>query len=299
MRDRERQHRGWLVALAYFDLLGKPLTVRELRRYLWGVDLDVSVLKKIAKPWELAGGVYGLKPVSSEVREENARRLARYWRWIDGHRRALAWVPFVRLIMVMNGVAQGEVNDESDIDLFVVARKGRVWLCRAWMLALLTILGLRARAGKKAMRFSPEFFVDEEHMNMLGVGSDSSYLTSFWISDFTPILHSGYFAKFWSANSWLSGNLPVAWRSPRARAVGEIARPALIGLFEWILGGVFGDTMERILADKQQGIIQRNLQRMGDRPDYLINEHTIKIHFQSNRPRVVEDVVAGFLAERH
>lgn len=197
--------------------------------------------------------------------------------------------------MVMNGLAHGEVNEESDIDLFVVAKRGRVWLARGWMLVLLTVFGLRAKGARKAMRFAPEFFVDEEHTNLWGVGSDSIYMNSFWLADFTPILYQQNFDRFRKANSWLAAYMPVAWRSPRVMGSSAPPKPLVTQGLEKILSGRLGDKIEAAAAARQRAIIERNLELLGERPDYRIDEHVIKIHFRSNRPRVVEDKIAAFL----
>jgi hypothetical protein len=298
--QKARQSRGWLIALAYFDALGLPLNTRELRRYTWMADPAPDAIAEAAKQWKKSwAGMnwYSLRELNGIWMEENLQRVAEYWRWVGRRRAILAWVPFVELVMVMNAMAHGAVKESSDIDLFVVARPGRVWLARAIMLGLLTVFGLRARPGNMAKRFSPEFFVDSNHMDMEVVGSQSTYLTAFWVADFTPIVYPQNFDKFWSANAWLKKYLPVAYKSPR-RFAGGANQPAIVRLIERILAGRLGDIMEKKCQNFQSGIIQKNLQAVGIQPGTLTDETTIKILWPLNirRAEAVEREVAEFLA---
>lgn len=298
MDYKSKQSRGWKVALAYFDLLGKPLTIRELRRYSWGEDLSWDRLSDEAKIFRHSfegRELYSFKTVSAIDLEENARREGEYWSWVNRHSWVFALVPFVRLVMVMNGLAHGWVNGRSDIDVAVVTKSGRLWTARFWTIFLLTILGIRARGERKAMLFSPEFFVDEEHMNLKGVGSDSEYMNAYWIADFSPIAFGGRFLKFWSENKWLSRCLPVAFRSPKV-GLGATQNNCLVTrIYEWVFGGWLGDKIEMYLGKWQKTIVARNIQRLGVKVDSIVDDHVLKLHFNSQRPRMVEEAVARVL----
>lgn len=298
MEDIVKQNKGELVALAYFDLIGKPLNIRELRRYGWVADIDFVDLKKIAKDylWEIDGAEYfSLKQYSVGEIRENVDRLDKYWRWVKSRLWALRMVPFVEGIMLMNGMAHGVVNPSSDIDLFVITSPRRTWLVRGWMLVWLTVLGMRATARQKAMRFSPEFFVSSAMMNMREVASPSRVMTAFWLADFTPIVYTEKFVSFWRSNYWLSGVLPVAYRSPKKGLVENDVKPMAIKGLERILRGRLGDSLEKWMMDKQVRIIRKNLNRLGKSPDYILEPEMIKIHFDSRRPQQVEDAIERFV----
>jgi len=296
-----QQSRGWLVALPYFDALSLPLTAKGLRRYSWMAEPDPDALAASAKPWRKQlgeEGLYGLRELNPLLIEENRERMEEYWRWVGSKVSVLSLIPFVELVMVMNGMAHGVARESSDIDLFVVARPGRVWMVRAMMLGLLTLLGLRARPGRSAKRFSPEFFVDSNHMDMEIIGSQSTYLTSFWVADFTPIVYPQNFERFWNANRWLKKFLPVAYKSPRHVVQVVSTQPSWVKLLEKVLAGGLGDTIERSCYRSQKRIIEANLEQVGMQPGTIIDESVIKILWPLNirRAEAVEREVAEFLA---
>lgn len=258
-------------------------------------------LADAAKHWRkvLSGeNWYALRELNLLAMEQNQKRLGEYWDWVARHEWVLRLVPFVELVMVMNGMAHGMVKESSDIDLFVVARSGRVWTVRAVMLVLLTLLGLRARPGKSSKRFSPEFFVDTDFMDMEVIGSQSTYLTSFWVGDFTPIVYPQNFSRFWSANSWLKRFLPMVYKTPNQFDGAGKVKLTVTKVVEWILGGRLGDTIEKNCFAWQKKIIENNLEQVGVQPGTIIDESVVKILWPLNirRAEAVEREIAEFLA---
>lgn len=298
MDYNSKKIRGWKIALAYFDLLGKPLTARELRRYVWMEDISWEDLSKEARQFRHEVGsevFYSQRSISAIELEANNLRREDYWRWVSRYAWVFALVPFLRLVMVMNGLAHGWVNEKSDIDIFFVTRSKRLWTARFGVIFLLTVLGLRAKGKRRSKLFSPEFFVDEDHMDLQGVGSDSKYMNAYWVSDFTPVAFGGRFLNFWSNNKWLSRYLPVAYRSPKVGFNKVDDSFILTRVWEWILGGWLGDKIELWLGKWQKAIIAQNIKRLGINVDAIVGDHVLKLHFNSQRPRMVEEAVARIL----
>lgn len=295
MDYNSKKVRGWKVALAYFDLLGKPLTTREFRRYVWMDDMSWEDLSKEARQFRQQIGnevFYSKRSISAIEMEANHLREEEYWRWVRRYSWVFGLVPFLRLVMVMNGLAHGWVNERSDIDIFSVTRSNRLWTARFGMIFILTVLGLRARGERKSKLFSPEFFVDEENMDLQGVGSSSKYLNAYWVSDFTPIAFGGKFLGFWSRNKWLNRYLPVAYRSPKVGLNKVKGSFLLTRGWEWLLSGWLGDKIELWLGRWQKTMIANNIKRLGINVDATVSNHVLKLHFNSQRPRMVEEAVA-------
>lgn len=288
MEDHNKQLKGALVALPYFHAFGRPLIAKEVRRYGWGKELDLLDVRKRAYLWrQNIDGTdwYSLSPVNPVQIQKNAARLDEYWQWAGKKAWVLTYVPFVELIMVMNGLAWAVLNEHSDIDLFVVAKVGRVWTVRGWMLFWLRMLGLRATAKQQAKKFSPEFFVDAEHQMIPLNHSISPHLTSFWVADFTPLVYPQKFPEFWQANRWLSEYLPVAYKSPHLFEGAVRSKPWITKVVEGLLGGWLGDIIEKQAMRWQQKIIERNLLERGREVGTVINESEVRILWPLNTQR--------------
>ena len=309
MANQVREHNqkvmthGFLRTLAVFDVLGKNLSAWELCRYSWGQEMSVSEVCPLAAPYRLGGGTaarYGLRDWSRLSDEKKRGELvAEYWLWVAANRKWLALVPYVKMVAVMNSLAHDNVHADSDIDLLVVTKKGRLWVARGIMLLLLKVLGKRAWGMRRACKFSPEFFVDEDHLNVSDLGSRSLYLKSIWVADMTPVVYGEYFNKFWNANSWLAEYLPMAYRSPRLRDWGDATtpkKPLAIKVVEWILSGGLGDRIEDRVRKAQQQMIAKNVTRLGESPTILTTNYVCKAYFRDSKPDAVDEAVAKFLA---
>jgi len=59
--------------------------------------------------------------------------------------RLLELFPQILLVALCNSRAMGEADANSDIDLFIIAKKGNLWTVRFIVTALTSMLGVRRR----------------------------------------------------------------------------------------------------------------------------------------------------------
>lgn len=292
-----------LIPLVFFgadySARGRTLTVAQLRRYGWQRDWSFEEIKEALQELDLPsveGTYYWGDPRSRQ--SGNTDLAKKFWRVARRRVNLFRWIPFVKLVGVMNSLAHDNVGKGSDIDCFIVARQGRIWTVRAITLWCLRLLGWRA-GKRKYLKISPDLFLSEDGMDLSQVGIPNDYLLAYWTADFIPIYRTEFFRKFWQANSWLKITLPVAYRSPQYRpeleAKGGPFRFTI--LIEKILGGKWGNNIEAKLKQKQLGIIDRNVKKLGQNPLVLVDDKIVKIHFGDDKRYHLKAVVEEFLAE--
>ncbi len=288
-----------LIPLAFFAQFSRPLTLKQIRRYGWGREFSVDELRQILKKTgtKQSGDFYFLDEYHVLEYMTRLKRAPKFWQKVKKYLWVFANVPFLKMAAVGNTLAYDNVSDNSDIDLFIVAKKNRVWTARAWLLLWLGILGIRVRSEKKYMKFSPEFFVDEAALDLSQCAIANDYYLAFWLADLVPVWNRRYFDVLWKGNQWLKHDLPVAYRSPNVR--GEFVRPVKSSWFAWmveqILKEKFGDRIEAWAKRKQLRIIEKNKQKLGINPSVITDERVIKIHFNDKRAEV-RDKIEEFLA---
>lgn len=278
------------------------LSLTELRRYVWGKDLTVAQLHKIIHQLPVTVvhdrvrwvGLSGAQPTGRGFRLRK-RLMRKLW--------VFRLIPFVRMVGVMNSLAAGCVAEDSDIDIFVVTKAGRLWTVRAMTLALLVLFGMRARAEDKAGRLSVDLFVSEDGLDLSQSGAPVDYLLAYWVSDFTPVLYPEKFRELWAANRWVKDFLPVAYRSPRqwGEDTTSVRPSGMAKLLEWCLESRLGDVVERWTKGGQMRRIDKNVKRFaaegGGGGLLIVNDKVVKIHFDdAKRHRInqaVGDVLAG------
>src|SRR3989338_8633583 len=59
-----------------------------------------------------------------------------------------------------------KVDDDSDIDLFIVARAGRLFIVRSFSILILHVLGVRLHGKKIKGRFCLSFFIDDTALDL-------------------------------------------------------------------------------------------------------------------------------------
>ncbi len=112
-------------------------------------------------------------PNADDVRRlDAARRLAKKLRYIPG----------ISMIAVGNSVAMYASREESDIDLFIVARPGRLWLVRAIFTLFVALLGERKTARHHRDRFCLSFFADEEGLDFSAFLLEDDIYLAYWIA---------------------------------------------------------------------------------------------------------------------
>ncbi|MFA5270056.1 MAG: hypothetical protein WC400_00310 [Patescibacteria group bacterium] len=286
-----------LVPIIFFSYFQFPLKLKELRRYLWRCELSEEELKKVIRLLPRVNYEQDLIWYGSVADRSSKAELANnFWRKTKRYRWVFANVPFLREVFVTNTLAYDNVKPGSDIDLLIVGRSGRLWICRAILLLLLSWLGLRVRGVNKHARFSPELWLGDSELDIRKIALDNDYYLSFWLADVTQIWPGGEPKKLWQSNSWLKQTLPIAWRSPRVREWPIINPSYGCQMIERWLGGHYGDWLERRSKDAQKKIIQRSLDRLGVNPSVVVEDNVIKLHFNDRRA-MVRDAIEGALSE--
>lgn len=276
-----------LIPIVFFSWFKFPLSLKELRRYLWRTELTETEILTQMKDlpdihyeggWVWRGELWGGRASQVNLSNQLWQRVGR-WRWL------FAQVPFISEVCVSNTLAYDNANSNSDIDLLIVAQTGRIWIARACLIMLLNLFKLRVRSKAKFGKFSPEFFVSEKALDVQSLAIEKDYYLSYWLIDLVPIWPDGEHHKFRRANGWVAAQLPIAWRSPRLKPY--YSRPSLLRwLLEKILAGKWGDKLETEAYYRQKKIIDKNILRLGIRPSVIATRDIIKLHFNDRRAEV-------------
>lgn len=206
------------------------------------------------------------------------------WKKVFRYVSLLKFVPFLRMVAVCNNLSFGMVNEKSDIDLFLVAKKGRLFLVRAFVTFILSILGVRRHGNKIAGRFCLSFFVDDEFLDLSGIALENDIYLAYWIRSLVPVLDDGVSKEFFSKNKWIgiyfendsfSGDFGTQ----------VILRPGGVSarFLKWIFGGNFGDFIERKLKSWQLHRADKKAAKIPDCSGLIMNDHILKFHNNDRR----------------
>lgn len=114
-------------------------------------------------------------------------------------------IPGVLCICIANSLAMNACHTDSDIDLFIITKKNRLWISRLYMTLLLSIIWQRKTSKNHAWKFCLSFFITEDAIDFSQIAIKDDIYLSYWIQTLKPILNRRHtHEKFIHANFWES-----------------------------------------------------------------------------------------------
>ena len=130
-----------IATLAYFDIFDFPLKQEEIWQWLFseqhqiareeflvvlGILVQENILTEKDGFYFFPGreNIISVRKQRSEISEQKikkARRLIKWW---------LKFIPWIKAIFLVNSASYYNATENSDIDLFIIAKKNRLWLAR-------------------------------------------------------------------------------------------------------------------------------------------------------------------------
>lgn len=112
----------------------------------------------------------------------------------------LRFIPFVRMILVTGRISMKNAEQESDWDLLVVLKGGRIWTGRTLVTIFTHLLGKRRYGRKVEDRVCLNYFLTTESLEITDKNIFSSSEYMFCIPMFDS---DGYYERFQLKNHWI------------------------------------------------------------------------------------------------
>jgi hypothetical protein len=219
------------------------LTRAELHRYLIGAACTPAELalrldddRRVAQQVVASGDMVTLRGREQlfAIRRERNQATQRTWPTARRYARAVASLPFVRMVAVTGGLAAGNAVEGGDIDLLVVTRTGRLWLSRASTIAVVRY------AAWRGWDVCPNYFLTQRVVQL----TDQDLYTASELVRMVPISGLQAYARMRRRNAWTARYYPNADGLPAAAADMEPLMPRLRSAAEWVLGRPPVDRLE-------------------------------------------------------
>lgn len=290
-----------LRTLCFADAVGMALSPSETRRLLALGSGEAASLAAVSEALHddpgLAvavsekDGFYALRGSEPLLAKRQEALAVAEAKWLVAGRAIgrLRGVPWLRLVAVCNTVGMGNPRRESDVDVFVVAERGRIWATRLLVHAALAAGSLARRGARIEDRICLSFFVTEEGQDLSRVAKapDDPYL-AVWLATLVPVLdRGGAYRSLLAANRWLDGYLPGF--APRVPAAARAVAPHASARLPAALAEA-ADRLARALQKPR--IMSHPTSRVhAGGTDVVVTDAMLKFHEQDTR----EAVRAAFL----
>jgi hypothetical protein len=138
------------------------------------------------------------------------------------------------MVAVTGALAVNNLNGRDDIDLLVISRAGRVWLCRRGLIAWVRVGRLLGDD------LCPNFILSEGSLEL----AQRDFFTAHELAQMVPLFGRRVYEEMLESNSWARSYLPALAASSN-RTGDRSAGVPMSGALEWVLQKSAFDRWER------------------------------------------------------
>lgn len=204
-----------LKTVTFFDAEDMALTLPEIKNYLVSApDLPERVSSaaiatilqgELSGTVSAAEGFYFLAGRNRLLALRKERYKISLGRFRKARRflRGLRFMPYLEAVAISGSQALLNSQENSDIDLFLLTKKNRIWLTRLLVSFYFQLLGQRRYGIHIKSRFCLNHYICEGKV----ITQDQNLYTAVEYASLIPVFGRQEIVEFWERNSWLRGYL--------------------------------------------------------------------------------------------
>ena len=200
-----------LKVIAFFDLFEHAPSEFEIFKF---ISIRTSLLKTSKELLKLVDlnklvyreGSFALLGRESLFKEKKKRYLSAESKLKKAHKIAfiLRAIPWIRSISIANVVGENNFKENSDIDLFVVCLKHRIWLTRLFSVLIIMTLGLRPQKNNHKDKICLSFYLSEDNLSFSSIMIENDIYFKYWSLFLIPIYEArGLHNILIEKNDWI------------------------------------------------------------------------------------------------
>jgi hypothetical protein len=274
-----------LCTLIYFDLFNYPLTAQEI--------FERSTLKNFNQVGEgleellSKGIVFYIKDFFCLHRNEALveKRLAGNSHAVKSLKTAkritniIKRFPYVRGVMLSGSISKNYMDEDSDIDYFIITSPNRLWVSRLFFVLLQKIVFFN-----RYKYLCYNYMVDEDHVAI----TDQTFYTAIETSTLLPVYNFEVYQHFRESNLWSQAFFPNYPMAEEPLLKGKRSYTQRFG--ELFFNNAFGEWLDKYLMKKiETKWRRRHSPNMftGGR-NLQLKRYTAKAHTENHYNRIME-----------
>lgn len=142
---------------------------------------------------------------------EQSPLMAEYISFINRYWWLYRSLPFIKAIYICNSMSFNHINEQSDIDLFIIVQDWKLWTARFFSVVLMQLFWLRWYKKKRWKKFDVWFYITQKDLNLYPYTLKPYDLYfAYWVAHLVPL----YCSKTWEenaiyeSNKWINNLLP-------------------------------------------------------------------------------------------
>ena len=228
--------------LAYYDIFSYPLTAEEIYFNLATNHTSVDEIERELDNLTSKNLIYShgeffqLNADESYVQRrkkgnELAEKRLQTARKVSG---LISRFPFIRGILLSGSISKGFMEEDSDIDYFIITHPNRVWFSRLMLMLFKKLFLLNSKKN-----FCINYFVDSENLEI----EEKNIFTATEIVTLLPTFGSEIYEDFYKKNYWIKQYFPNFPKRDTNKVINR-SDGIIKSFMEKILGKKVGDKID-------------------------------------------------------
>jgi hypothetical protein len=279
-----------LNTLVYYDIFNYPLKAKEIVRFLQAdydsetlvqKELDSLCQEKIIFRFDELFSLQNNEALALRRRKGNIEA-KRYLQLAKRKAKLIASFPFVRAVMASGSLSKGFMDENSDLDFFIVTEPGRLWIAR-----ILLVMYKRIFLFNSHKYFCVNYFIDSEHLEI----EEKNLFTATELATVIPLYGSEHYQKLFESNGWIKNIFP----NHRPRKIENVPRSnsgVVKKLLENIINLTFPKQLNRffmtITLRRWQKLYQRDYPNADFQVAFKSKDYASKTHPKNYQRKVME-----------
>jgi hypothetical protein len=145
------------------------------------------------------------------------------------------------MVAVSGSLAIDNATSDSDIDLFCITDRRRLWITRLWLVFLSKLTRVFSNTFPRYL--CPNYLLTLEALHL----EDRNLFTAYEAVQAVPLWGQDVYNRFIEANAWMGEYLPHRHADLQRESTEEYQKPVPVRACEWFLEGKIGDTIDRMV----------------------------------------------------
>jgi len=217
-------------------------------------------------------------------RDKESEYMEEYLKEIKRLKSTFQSIPFVEQIFLCNSISFNALDENSDIDLFIIAEPGRIRTVKFWSMLLFTLKWAKRFWKKTRKKICLSFFITSDSQNLYPISLPSlDIYLAYWIAHLVLIYQPNKEIN----NSFFENNKWVKWILPNYQEKQTISlwidyfswntkfKKVMETLWNWFLWNIFEWTIKHI----QKSIIRiKRIRNPIWNKDVIVTDSMLKFH---------------------
>ena len=278
-----------LSTILYFDIFDHPLNLSEIYQYCpeeVNQELLPGLLQDMCQSGllQVSEGYYGVGNMEQMV----ARRRASEKKAQDmlslayENGQFIERFPFVTSVFLSGSISKNVMHEQSDIDYFILAKHGRVWMSML-LLKLYKKIALR----KQSEYFCMNYFLSDREMKI----AEESMFTAVEIASLLPVSEADLKKSLVEQNPWVKKTLPNHPFLCENSSVQGRSKGLVIRSFESVFSGWIGGRLDQFIRRSIGWVNRIKFRQFKDHPDWELMFRTspnqAKFHSKNHHRKIL------------